>query len=498
MATLDKQSMSHEVDLSMYMEDIASENDLPLFEDAVKSAKNGALRAAYVMLWLACAESLKRRFKEAQERDNGAGRVVKKIEKREKLQHAVDKMLLDEARKYGFLSDTGHAYLLQVYDNRCIYAHPYEEAPSPEKVLDAAATVVDQVLSRPVKLRHGYVSQLLDHMLKTRTYLADQELAVAEFVKEHALPRIDEAIHRWLLDQYWEQLESISGDPAMTLFFHRGKWFTRAFVSEVGFEIFDDTEWHDRAVRFPRTMTVVCCTAGIFERVGALAQDTLVASIVGRSTTSASDLDRLMRLYDAGVLSDGQRCRFEQCVSGLPMSTLRSCNLNMKLYYKTLIQGFKSYHFATQNVAVGLLVSQGPEQANTLVDSEQVELGRNILQSAEGFARDAIHFLEGLSDPAMSWPLGIVRGIVLEVFANEQNRIRLKVRHIHHVLSALETLDKPRRDELLNNVVDSIDASDDSNPIRAEDLATAINALNACPWGQELAHRLEEKLQVDT
>ncbi|MDD3949194.1 MAG: hypothetical protein PHT43_07000, partial [Anaerolineaceae bacterium] len=54
-------------DLSGYAKKILSKEDHPLFDDAVEAGKAGALRAAYVMIWLACAESLKRRFREAQQ-----------------------------------------------------------------------------------------------------------------------------------------------------------------------------------------------------------------------------------------------------------------------------------------------------------------------------------------------------------------------------------------------------------------------------------------------
>ena len=149
-------SASETVDLSGYADEITAEDDLPLFEEAVRSAGIGALRAAYMMIWLACAESLKRRFREAKLRDDTAGKIVGEIEDQEKEHRAIDKYLLDQAHEYGFLSDSGQAMLNQVYEMRCLYAHPYQEAPSPEKVTDAAATVVELVLSKPVKLRHGY------------------------------------------------------------------------------------------------------------------------------------------------------------------------------------------------------------------------------------------------------------------------------------------------------------------------------------------------------
>ena len=76
-------SQSQAVDLSEYAADILNGEDRPLFEEAVQAAKAGAVRSAYIMVWLACAESLKRRFNEAKTRDNTAGRIAGEIKRRE-------------------------------------------------------------------------------------------------------------------------------------------------------------------------------------------------------------------------------------------------------------------------------------------------------------------------------------------------------------------------------------------------------------------------------
>ena len=161
------------VDLSDYANNILASEDHPLFDDAVEAGKAGALRAVYVMIWLACAESLKRRFREAQKRDGAAGRIVGEIETKEREHKAVDKFVLEKAHEYGFISDSGHTILNHVYEMRCLYGHPYEEAPSQEQVSHAAAVVVEHVLSKPVKLRHGFGKQLLKNLLEDRSYLDD-------------------------------------------------------------------------------------------------------------------------------------------------------------------------------------------------------------------------------------------------------------------------------------------------------------------------------------
>ena len=84
MSGYDEQRASQAVDLHKYALQILAEQDRPLFDDAVKAAEVGALRASYMMIWLACAESLKRRFREAQLRDHTAGNIVGTIENRKR------------------------------------------------------------------------------------------------------------------------------------------------------------------------------------------------------------------------------------------------------------------------------------------------------------------------------------------------------------------------------------------------------------------------------
>ena len=283
------QGETQQVDLSKYEMRISADHDLPLFREAVVSAKAGALRAAYVMIWLACAGSLKRRFQEASNYDNAAGIIVGKIDNLEKQQRSADKALLQYARDYGFLSEYGFTTLSQIYELRSIFGHPYEEDPSLEQVTSAAATVVDLVLSQPVKLRYGYGEQLLKEMLGNRTYLDDQQSAVAEFVKI-ICPRLDENIYPWMLRKYWQELEALADDPPVASLFRRGLWFGRAMLLEVGVAAFDHDEWHDLVGRFPKTLMRVCSTAGIFDGMGERAQNSLTGEILEESKTHASVL----------------------------------------------------------------------------------------------------------------------------------------------------------------------------------------------------------------
>ena len=495
MSASNEQRALQTVDLSSYAGEILAEEDHPLFDDAVAAAKVGALRSAYVMIWLACAESLKRRFREAKVRDNIAGKVVGKIETMEQQHKAIDRVLVDEAYKYGFVSDSGRTVLSQIYELRCIYGHPYEEAPSHEKVIDAAAAVVGLVLSKPVKLRHAFGRQLLKGLLEDGNYLDDHEPAVTEFAKS-ILPRLDEDVHVWLLDEYLEELERFADDSSMDLFFRRGMWFCRAMLAEAGVAVFSHEEWHDRSGRFPKTLMGICCTPDIFKEIGERAQDSLVGLIITESNTRARVLSYLEQLDNEGSLSERQRERFSKAIAELELKTVQASGLSTKATYAKLVNAMKSYNWYVQNPAIDMIVSNGPEQTAELTREQQVNLGRNILQAAEGTASSASEFLVKLSQDATKWPVDVIRGIALESFTNEENEIRFKGRYLNFVISALDRLDCIQRKELIADIASSVDVGMPRYGRLQDEFNEVVVSLNSYSWAAPLASALETKLSA--
>src|SRR5579859_3141074 len=108
-------------DLSKYTAGILTEDDRPLFQEAVVSALHGAPRGAYILVWIACAEGLKRKFHEAALRDSKANKVLGDIAQKEAQQKSVDLFILSSAKDYGFIDDVGFQRLEYVYKMRCIY-----------------------------------------------------------------------------------------------------------------------------------------------------------------------------------------------------------------------------------------------------------------------------------------------------------------------------------------------------------------------------------------
>lgn len=449
------------LDLNLYSAKILDNDDKPLFEEAVKTAAIGALRSSYVMIWISCAESLKRRFREAQQRDGSARRIVGEIKQKEEQHRSVDGYVLDKAKEHGFITDSAHQILRHIYEMRCVYGHPYEEDPTEEQVTHAASSIVEYLLSKPVALSHGFASDLLNKMTTDTSYIDDYQPAVVAFAEE-ILPRISESIYEWLLKKYWEKVEPLASDPTMGIFFRRAMWFSQRML--VLYEdTIEESQWHHLVSTYPLISINVFSQSDLFSTIPALAQDYVVGKVFERSQVSPSNLNILGHLVAADVLTDRQVRRLNDYISENSNCSsdgamwLKSSDLSLLLCFDHVIALLKSRNWHIQNPAANIVRNQGPTVIASLPSDQQIELGRNILQSADGRAHDSCLLMKDLSNGVPElWPIDFVRGVLLECFINESLEIRLKERCLGEAILATGCYDHETQALIIDQLVNDL------------------------------------------
>jgi len=308
-------------DLDRYLAKIIDEADRPLFEEACRAAAAGALRAAYVIVWLCCAEYLKRRFGQLAARDHTAGKVLSRVAEREGRQQSVDGYLLEQAAKYGMLTPSEQSRLQHAYDMRCVFSHPYEEAPTCEELTAAASTVIDVVLSRPVKLRHGYLQEQVRLLTEEAVLLDDLSEAVSAYAAD-VFPRVDDALHLWFLQRLWASAEDFAGDPSMAIFTRRVRWFSVSYILQDPGLVLAAWEPADSLLKTPKTANWIFASPRLFPLVGRGGQDIIVGQLLDRSTALPKLVTYLTRLQRAGALSDRKVERLQAHLSGMSLHHL--------------------------------------------------------------------------------------------------------------------------------------------------------------------------------
>lgn len=456
---------------------IVNVQDRVLFDEATNAARAGALRTSYIAVWLSCAESLKRKFKDAAQTDAAAAKVVGDITDKETKQQAVDAFVLGEAKKYGFVTDAEFTQLENVYAQRCIYGHPYEQAPLPAQLHAAAGIVVEYVLGRPTKLRHGYLSRQVELICKNSTYLDDHYPAV-ENCAQIVHQRSSTDIHLWFLQKLWQELAPVVNDPAMAVFFRRVVWFTTAFLRRCDAPFFAGWDAVNDLTRYP-FLSHTLAAIDLFPRVTQHAQDIVVGNLLGWAQSQAIAAKAVQDLHDAGVLSLRQVERFNASLQAIPPHVLASVGIHPRYYHGWIVQQLRSYNWYSQSPAIDVVRTLGPSGIGKLDAAQQFAIGNNVLQAADGSSNAAASLISDIGSGRTFWPEAFVEGLLAECVVNDANQHRFKTTCSDQAMLCIRSVEPAARAGVVNRIVARLQTSKPKYPVLdANDRAEIVSAID--------------------
>lgn len=423
-------------------EKVVQEQDLILFDEAALCLANGAYRAAYIVVWITIAESIRGKFKVMALRDDEIQRLVRKIEDMEIQEKPTDMVLLNSALKFGFVNKDEHLKLGQIRTLRGVYAHPLGSAPKPEEVLAALVVAVDTILSKPPMLRFGYADQLVSALFGDRHYLEDIPEKVQTFAGT-ALPRIHFEVWPYLLRSIASRLEATIDDPDMALFSRRGLEFAKAFFERAEPDLKAE-EWNLlRLIQdYPTAMSLILSHPPLWLRLADQAQDMVIGHLLEPVINgvvclpTAQGLGYVRVLRDKNLLSQFHVSHFLRAVASASYTAVVEAGIPLSEYAQRIIDDLRSHTWSTQNLAADALALVGPEQCAHLSSEIQETLGRNILQAADGESHSAGRLLVSLGEKKNEWPESFVKGVLFETLVNEGGELRFKKRCFAKALAA--------------------------------------------------------------
>ena len=413
--------------MSFDISKIKNKEDKSLISDAIKLCENKFYRASYIMAWLSCAESLKRRFYELGGRDSEAGSLYRKIKELEKQHQSVDHELIEGAYKFNLISDTEKEKLLHFFSMRSVYSHPYEEAPSEIDCHQIIESVIEIVLLRPILLKEGGISFILGRLTKEKSFLNDSVEEIKNYVSE-IIPLIDPKKYDYMCEKYLKFLESMTKDQYTDILFKRGIYFIRKFVEQVRIKnIWNDEEFENILYTYRNSTLRIFATLDIFKDLSTKYQSIIINRLQEDSENNLSLMKYLDNIFSQSLMNRNQSSNYLKVIQEFSWEQLNSIGLSIKSMYKRLIQDLKSYNWYRQNPACQYMKNYPLFLADDeLTDDEFIELGRNILQSYDGSSSAAGELLEDLSKIGGT-PIALIQGIIEECFYDNHKKLRLKI-----------------------------------------------------------------------
>lgn len=439
--------MSHFDD---YLAKVHDAEDKPLLEEAIKDANAGAYRSAYIMTWLSCAESIKRRFKVAAHRDNVATGVVGDYEQKERDAKSIDLFLLEKAKSYGFITGADHLRLKQIYEKRCLFGHPYETAPLEVEVLDAMAMVTTCLLSVPVRMRHGYLQAQADEVVTNKAFIDDFQPAVIAYAREIQARGAPDLLGWWLA-KIWTQASPLIGDPSTPWLLSRVCWLSDVILNELDANVVNSA-FTSSLANEPKIASLCLARSSAFQHLQSLVSDQVVSHLLSQAATSPSWIRPLLEQESQDRLSARQIERLKTFIESADLFALLNAKVPLARVVERVIANLKTYNWNIQNPTAEALLNLDDEEFAGVSPPLQEQLGRNLLQAGQK-ANDCSHFISECGKGGKKIPGRMAYGLLAEMLYNDSGQLRPKLGCAYSVLKVVGRLSETEQSELIDEVI---------------------------------------------
>lgn len=494
-----KYSMRQSVDLSSYSEMIADYDDRSDFNNAVEAAKVGSLRLAYIGIWIAVIESLKRRVMHRKEDSN--------ID-HDKLND--DKGIIKEAEKLRIVAKCDEQIFHIMLARRNLYAHATSCEPNEENIISAAADAVKILLNKSKSLNlDKEEEEILVCLLGNYPSWKNDKDYVEKFL-EKALSQLNEDHYTDFLEYYWIELEKNyyrwrkEKDNDIKIIHRRGIWFSQALLLKAT-EIVDRIDWKRKISQYENILSEICLITEIFMRICEEAQNEVIDNLTKHSKNSLNyDNDEirsgLQQLYDSDILLASQREKLEKYFIELEELEKQILNFDRALSYQeqdnynNLISFLKIRDWDEQQKAIDWISRSGPSAINNYDKLQKINLGRNILQAAEGSSFAARDLIELIRINANIWSIDLIHGIAIECFANEYREIRLKTKEITRVIRILDQFEEKKQfKKNITEIAETIQNGMAKKTAEFSQLHEVVEMLGSRDWAKKISDALRNR-----
>lgn len=400
-------------------------------------------------------------------KDNNLKKFVGDIEKKEKEGKSIDKSLLEKAKECEIIDEIEYSRLEYIWKMRGIYAHPYNKEPTLTELKAAIEIGVNSVLSKPPLLSYGYVKKLIDDISNISYLIEDDREKIRNYVKKNSR-FIRPEVYSYVFKLSCEKIENLLNDWSRELILRRLVIFNQEFFNSVSIDNLDDSwQINDYIRDYPISSCEIISLSKLWYLIDNETKDLIIRCITENISKKypIKALNILSKMEKMELLNDYHKKKFLDLIqsSSSNYSYLIQSDIHFVYYVDRIINDLKSYNWYIQNPAGEALMIIPFDQFNNINDNKLEELGRNILQASEGKSTKVLEFLEKLSKESFRYPPALIRGVIYELFINDNNKFRLKIGNLLLAIGCLINTNENYIHNILKETIERISESDYKN-----------------------------------
>lgn len=438
---------------------IKDPSDRPLIDESIKLFENGFYRSSYIMAWLSGVESLRRRFEAGRNVSTSLETIYNEIRRMEGNKKSIDAYVIEKAKDSFMISDLEYQKLEYFYRMRCIFSHPYEQTPLANDCEHIINSIITIILSKDLLYGKDTIDNILNKIENEQSYIEDNEEKIVSFFKDILL-KTDETIYNYTLtnlSSFYETYTPIN--PFTDIIKNRIKICIHVLINlkPIDFYFKDDTQKETFIYSNKKSAFLIFSRPDVLSNISEHVQDIIISELI-----NAKQSEFIACIVNSShTLSESINDKCEKYINSLSTaSDLKYFNAP-KIIERCIIL-LKSLDFNKQNVIPTLF--RQPNFLKTLHACDknyQILLGRNILQSGNGYLSSKIcsndcYYLIDNYTPSYNYPNNVLIGMALELLIKEDYTLRPKFELLPTINNLLIKLDPAKKNKILNAVENEV------------------------------------------
>lgn len=280
---------------------IANTNDARLYDEIVKCCESGLLRAAYILTWILIVESLRHKIETlANLGDKRAIQALENIEGVEKAKQANDRVITDKAISCLVVDSRYVSDLSYFWDQRCLYAHPYQTAPSDADLTLIITKALEMVLKTGVHYHKDRISEIIKNEATNFHIVPQNEPEQKEHIRRHIL-MVREEHYAFLYKTLFFEFSQAVDAKNIPLYRYLAL-FTELLVNETTYDINNDVNGLPKQIaNFPlKVWSLIYLAPSIWEKINDTYRDSLFNCIMLPSENSFAYARCAYKLFKNG------------------------------------------------------------------------------------------------------------------------------------------------------------------------------------------------------
>ncbi len=410
---------------------IINDIDKILFHESIKCLEAKTYRSGYIITWVSIVESLRRKISDlANTGDKQSQDSLRKIEFLESKHKSADVQIIEEALNISLIENEDHTKLEFFWNQRCLFAHPYEKAPSEDELIFIIKQSIHITLGRKLEFKKNYIEQLVKNLSNKSHFLANDENSI-KIYSQKIIPRIAKNLHSYFFKVLIAKIGELKDDETKKVFLLRLRIFSHQLLEYTRQDLSDNKfRMEDLALNYTYEFALGTCQGQIWKRLSTRVRDLILEYVVQDQDDHQNEhyviIRILSKIYKEDLFSESNGKKFLNLINNINILQAFDLYQNDSELVTRLIGEFDSGdYYRQQDSIIAMKSDNGQEFQDRITIIQSIDIGRRITTASEYGCYEA---QDTLNNPNYRFSDDFKSGFIVGLFVESNMEFRLSER----------------------------------------------------------------------